>query len=479
MKKILFTLVSLILPLAALSAQDGFRAAYFMKGYQYAHKMNPAFAADRNYLGVGTGRIGVQTQSNLGASTFLYPSSGNQTVTFLNEEISSDRFLRQLRKDNPFHTDIHVDAFNLGFYTQGDKFHTISISAHVQERASLPYDLFRFLKDGTTDGAAYDLGGVAARLQGYAQVAYGLSMPLTDGLRVGGKVKALVGLARADARFDRFDVQLSSDRWAVATDGRLTAANVPSSASGNDIAIQDIFDFDQYTVDNLRPSGFGLAVDLGASWDVLPWLQLSASVLDIGLMHWKLDSRLKTSGTWEYTGLEEIDLQDDGSFSEQIEAKFDALSALTRFSQGGDGKGTSLLPVTAYVGAKAHPCDWFSAGLLGTGRLEGRYSWAELRGALNLEPAYWFGLTAGAAYGTFGPKLSSAMNLRLGLLALFVGAELSSPYYVTKNGAAFNWNSFKKGDDYPLPRDNMNLGLTVGVNMVFGRSARQRAALGE
>lgn len=481
-----YTLLIAALFLAALSApaQNAFRGAYFMDTYLYGHTMNPALTANRGYASLALGHIDLQTQSNMGVSTFLYPTGSGSVNSFLSESVSAEQFLGKLRKNNIENANVQLDVLNFGFWTKKDQFHSFSLSAHVIENASVPYDLFRFLKTGSSDGNEYSLAGFGERARAYAQMAYGISFPVTDQLRIGGKVKALVGLAYEDVRFDRIDVTLSGERWAVQTDGRMMASNLPVTKSSGSVGVRDLLDVEQLEdIDwsQFRPSGFGAAIDLGTTWDVLPWLQLSASITGLGFIHWKMDANRTTQGSWTYTGFDNISFEGNDNLQAQLDAKFEELNELLRFSPSSGGKAPAdFLPATFYLGAKAKPCDWFSAGLLGTARREGQYSWAEVRGALNVEPTHWFGISGSAAYGTFGPKFSGLMNLRLGPFALFLAGELSSPYFVsTEPRAQHKLKDYFLGDVTALPRDNLNVNLMIGLNLVFGRKVGVRVPVVE
>ena len=53
MKKIIIS-IAIILSLSAmtLNAQQNLRTGYFMDGYTYAYKMNPAFQGERGFLAI-------------------------------------------------------------------------------------------------------------------------------------------------------------------------------------------------------------------------------------------------------------------------------------------------------------------------------------------------------------------------------------------------------------------------------------------
>ena len=475
MKKTVLIFAGLILALSGAEAQDAFRGAYFMDTYLYGHTMNPALTANRSYASVGLGRIDLQNQMNLGATTFLYPTS-NGLVSFLSDQVTSEEFLSKINRHNVQNTNVQLDLLNFGFWTRSKQFHSFSLNIRVAENISVPYDIFRFLKDGSTDGTDYDLSGMGLRLRSYAEAAYGISFPVTDEIRIGGKVKALVGLAYGDARFDRLDVTLSGERWSVASEGRLLSSNLPVTKDNQPVRIEELLDLDGFEPASLRPTGFGAGIDLGATWDVLPWLQLSASMTDLGFLRWNMDQST-AKGNWEYTGFENISFEGENDFDAQLEAKMDELRNLIEFRRTGSATGMDILPFTFYAGAKMKPCDWFSAGLLGTMRSEGSFSWSELRGAINLEPCHWFGWSGSAAYGSFGPKYASVLNLRLGPFALTFGGEITSPFFVSSDPrATHTWEDYVNGDVVAIPRDNLNVNLMVGLNLVFGKTPARRNA---
>ena len=478
MRKIASILAGLVLAALTCGAQDAFRGAYFMDTYLYGHTMNPALTANRSYASVALGNIDVQTQTNLSAMTFLYPT-GSGVVSFLSDAVSSEQFLKKIHRHNTEQVDLRMDLINFGFWTASGQFHTFSLNLRVAESIAVPYDVFRFLKDGSTDDNHYDLSGLGLRARAYSELAYGISFPVTEGIRVGGKVKALVGLAYADARFDRFDVTLSGERWSVSTEGNALSSNMPVTQTNQPFRPQEFLDLEGFDFASLRPSGFGAALDLGATWDVLPWLQLSASVTDLGFLSWKMD-RSSTQGSWDYTGFDNIPFEGEGDLQDQLDAKMEQLNKLLEFRRTGTSSAMDFLPATFYVGAKAKPNDWFAAGLLGTMRRQGAYSWSELRGSVNLEPCHWFGWAGSAAYGSFGPKFASMLNLQLGPIGLSLGGEVTSPFFISSEPRAkHSIQDYFEGNVIAIPRDNFNVNLMLGLNIVFGKTPAKRNHTGK
>lgn len=147
----------------------------------------------------------------------------------------------------------------------------------------------------------------------YAEIAFGHAREINERLTVGAKVKALVGLAKATMHIDELNILASQDKWTITPknaelymsakglivptkgetgnyqeDDYILDANgdrTPILKDGTDGQISyDDIDFD---TDNLGPTGFGMAIDLGATYKLNDEWTFSASLLDLGFISWK------------------------------------------------------------------------------------------------------------------------------------------------------------------------------------------------
>ena len=86
---------------AGASAQQNLRTGYFLDGYIYKYKMNPAMAPERGFFALPVmGNIGLGVETNLGLSTFVYPTSQGGLTTFLSPRVSSEDFLKNIADNN-------------------------------------------------------------------------------------------------------------------------------------------------------------------------------------------------------------------------------------------------------------------------------------------------------------------------------------------------------------------------------------------
>ena len=132
MKKALYYLsASVLLLIGSISAyaqQNNLRTAYFLDGYTYRYKLNPALAPERGFFAFpALGNLGIGAESNLALSTFLYPTTDGKMATFLDDRVSAEEFDKKIRKRNNLNVNTNLSILSFGFRT-GDAFHTVDLS---------------------------------------------------------------------------------------------------------------------------------------------------------------------------------------------------------------------------------------------------------------------------------------------------------------------------------------------------------------
>lgn len=102
----------------ANAQQNNLRTAYFLDGYTYNFKLNPALAPERGFFSIpAIGNLGVGVESNLALSTLLYPTADGQMMTFLDDRVSAEEFSKKIRKRNNINANANIDILSLGFRT--------------------------------------------------------------------------------------------------------------------------------------------------------------------------------------------------------------------------------------------------------------------------------------------------------------------------------------------------------------------------
>ena len=339
-KRIVISASALLLGLVPAMAQQDFQTGYFLGGYQYAYRLNPAFQGEQNFLAVGVGNVGLNTTSNVGITDFLYVKNG-KTVTFLNDAVTAAEFLGNINPINSLDASANVNLFSSGSWKKDkNQFSTFDITLKSANSVSLPADLFRFLKEGTANGTTFDLSGTGVRSNNYLEIAYGVSRNFNNLIAIGVRLKGLVGLADLNAKMENLTMTLANDKWQFKGDGKLLlsspAVTMQTKADGT---------YDYSTIglpspitSKLAAVGLGGAIDAGVSINLLPWITLSAAVLDFGVMRWghEIVGVTDSAGyTWEPSKGEEIDLMGGESGGSGMDGEMDkikeALSNMYQF----------------------------------------------------------------------------------------------------------------------------------------------------
>lgn len=387
MKKRILTLVAVLLASAA-AAQN--TTAYFMEGTTFRSQLNPAFAPLQGYVNIPVlGGVSVNMNGNLSLDRILYPVNGS-LVTLLDGAVPAEMALDGLHSRNLLGLDTRVNLIGFGSFTRNHRnFWSFDLNLRVMTETHLPYELFDFLKRGQST-TIRDIGVYA---ESFIEAGFNYSMPITDKLYVGARAKFLVGAGRAHLNIDRFDVSLNEDSWTADASGRIDV-----SAAGLDFETtptsdgRETFQLDDADYSFKGPAGYGFALDLGATYQVLPDLQVSLAVNDLGFICWsKSDTR---------TGVMNKDLNFEGVViggPDAPEADFDL--GEFEFETAAAPATTKMLRATINAGVEydllRHK---LGLGLLYNVRLWKYKALHNLMASVNYRPIRWFTLTGSYSF---------------------------------------------------------------------------------
>ena len=297
MKKI-YTLIAAALLATGAAAQNP--TAYFMEGSTFRSQFNPAFAPLRGYVNIpAIGGVNINVGGNIAVDNILFSRDG-KLVTLLDSSVSAADALSGLKQNNLLGMDFRMNVIGFGAFTKTHKnFWSFDLNVRVNEDANLPYSLFEFIKLGK-EGQIRNFG---TSTDSSLEAAFSYSFPLMDDrLYIGIRGKFLAGLARAQVTYDRFDISLREDRWAVLTQGTLdlTAAGAKVETDPD----SETFEIGDLDFKPTKPAGYGFALDLGATYDILPNLQASLAVTDLGFISWSKKNSVMGVSTQEteFTG---------------------------------------------------------------------------------------------------------------------------------------------------------------------------------
>lgn len=443
---------------ATASAQHNFRTGYFLDGYVYKHKLNPAFASDRGYFAIPVaGQISAGVETDMALSTFLYPDGNGNLVTFLDPSISAEEVMDGIKTNNPLNVNLDLPVISLGFHA-GKSFNTLDLSLKTDVRSNIPGSLFSWAKQY---GNTLDMSKFGLNADARLELSYGYSRQIGEKFRFGFKLKFLAALAKASYNMDQMILTANEDAWRVTSQGSGYFYAPGIGFKKDDAGVITGLDVPHYEdiIDAaLMSRNFGGAIDLGITYDIFKWMTVSASVTDLGVVGWNGLTKIGSNeSSVEYAGFENIG-GEDLDMGEQFGALGEELlAAISPKVYSTDEKLMDMLSMTAHVGLEVRLPFYkrFSVGALGTYRFDGPYSWWEARGSVNWALFRWLSFSGSYAQSTYGESYGGALNFHPNGINIFVGVDSFKP--------ALNMTK-----QY-VPVDSFNTTLAVGVNFAFGK----------
>ena len=392
------------------AAAQEIHTSYFMESSTTRHEMNPALL-DKPYVTMPILPIGyfnIGTTGNIGLKNFVYKMedgwqgygmNNNNLTTFMHPNVSADDFLGGLKDNNRLSVNLKYQLFGIGFNAWGG-ISSLELNLRSNTNIALPKDLFEFMKTAG-EKTDYDISDVGVRSENFAELALGHSHKINDKITVGGKVKFLFGLGYADVLAEGLKLHLSDDKWAITGDVNASASLMDSelefekeSKNDPETGRQRVKGIDEFKG---GLSGFGMAFDLGATYQVLPDLKVSAAITDLGFINWKNTHKASSAGEWEFDGFDNIYVSGDKGqdneyeISNQFEALGDDLGDMFAVYYDGKKSESKSLAATLTLGAEYTLPVYrnLKFGFLYSSRMAGRYSYHQGVFSANIAPTKW------------------------------------------------------------------------------------------
>lgn len=444
------------LTLVATSAMAQYNeSAYFTQGNLYRHEMNPALAADdsqKSYVSMPfLGNMAMGVKGNLGIENFLYKKNG-KTVTFLHPDVSASEFLGDVKDKNKFLEDFKMQIFGVGKKTSYG-FNTFELNLRENVSLVVPGSFLELAKEGLTN-RTYDISDLSAHADAFVELAFGHSRKLNDKLSVGAKLKVLLGAGNVDLNVNKAYLTAGADGNYTATVDAEIHGNVKGMQFKNK---QGKDELDKADVDGAGLGGWGLAVDLGATYKFNEDWTFSAALIDFGFINWNTDAVAKANGTHnvkvgDYSYLSSPHGFTDGSGKDLDDAFTDIKDVFQLKADGDNGSRSKMLAATLNFGAeyKAPFYDPLTFGLLNTTRINGNYTWTDFRLSANVAPAKFFSAGLNFSAGTFGTGIGWILDLHPKGIGLFISMDHMFGK-LAKQGAPLNSNGeFAMGLNFPF-----------------------------
>lgn len=438
---------------AAGAGAQNLNSGYFNDGYLYQHELNPAFGNDRGYISFpALGNFNLAINGNLGVNDLIYKKNG-KTVTFLNESVSTNEFLKNISENNKFGLDMKMQLLGVGFKGLGG-YNTIEFDVRANSAICIPNTFLIAAKEGLTN-KAYDFSDLAATASAFAEVGLGHSHQLNDRFRIGAKLKFLLGVANADLNINKAVLDLNEDGYSLTTDAEVEL-NMKEAEFTHEINENTNHKFVS-GVENVKAgiSGVGVAFDLGAEYKITDNLGVSVAVLDLGFINWNKNYLASTNGSKTVNTKDYVfDVDSDGDdIEDDLERFGNDLSSLYELEDKGD-TGSKMKGLGATINAGVEYVtpfyDKLSVGLLNTTRLNGNHTWTDFRLSANVAPCSFFSASVTGGLGTFGASFGWLISIHPKGFSLYAGMDKMLGK-LSKEGVPLSSNAhFCMGINFPF-----------------------------
>lgn len=448
MKRLLLPVLLFILSSTAL-AQD--MTSYFVDGSTKRSQLNPALAPLKGYTNIPfIGDISVGVSGNVPFGALLFNQDG-VLKSFSDNAISTDAVLSQLGARNDISINSRIGLVGFGKYTRNRRdFWSFDLAFSIDAEVNAPRELFSFLKGGE----AVDIQDVRVSLQSYADASFNYSFRVAKRLYLGFRAKAIVGMMGTDLALDRFAVSTGMNNWYADVSGSLEMNGISDELqTGDSISFEELSDYIDIT-NMVKPSGYGGAIDIGATYDLTDWLQLSASVGDLGFIKWGNNSTRRFAFE-QHVSSDDVTIVDGKvEYPEDINFENVKLTVV-------DGKAsTQRLTTRINVGADFEFLNHrLGVGVLYNARIAANRTYHTLMGSVNIHPLRWLGVTA--AYSVLDNK-AGAVSLALNLCPGWINFYVATDVLLNKHIA------------YMIPERGSRANVTFGLAIPMGRWGERR-----
>ena len=271
--------------LFALTSFAQLRTSYFMEGTYFRTDMNPALTPDKGYFTLPViGGMGTSINNNfLSVDNFVY-KVGSETVTALDSRVPTADFIKKLPKTGFFNFNSQISLLSVGFNARKmfwDFGVNVKMSADVSMDKSLLYAL-KSIGNGT-----YNLSAVGFDTNVYTELYVGAARNVNDWLRVGAKVKGLVGIENTHGQLSDSYISVTRSQIDASIYGTMRGSGAVINPS---FTLDEEMDFGDMIITDpsqINVKSGGVAIDLGAEVRFFDeHLRVSVGVTDLGFICW-------------------------------------------------------------------------------------------------------------------------------------------------------------------------------------------------
>lgn len=475
MKKIISVVSTMLVTVSSAFAQMP-STLYFMDQNPLIHNFNPSFQpTDKMYIGMpGLSLVSVNAgNSKLAFEDIYVPRTidgKNTTVLFLHPEAKNElrNVMNKISPRDRIFADYNVQLLNFGMRIKDKSYVSFSFSNRMEMNTILPRELFKAAlmseENGSDSEYSFGLGKFSSTMNCYSELAFGYSYAFSDRFQVGAKLKYLIPHAGYRTDFKDIDLYVSKDEWRFTGDGEIDASMPGLEIYQDEAGKIDSVDFndDVKSGDFTKSKGAGVALDFGVTYTPIKNIKLSASVLDLGFVHYGKElHKVKKQGDFIYNGLkydiDDIHERDSADLWDPYQEMLDNMYVVDE-SEGYN----SMLTAKALLGVEYS----FYENKMSVGALSKTYflrgcASEEIMLAYNYRPSRIVEATASytVTNGMFS-NIGLGVNLNLGPVNLFLAADQIPLRYA-------------KGGGKTIPTRTRAANFAMGLNFLIRDKERE------
>lgn len=436
MKNSIKYIIICLLAIATTGKAQNTNTLYFMDNIAERNNINPAFTPNCTfyldfiflpnlYMNFGN--------NNFILNDFLYKQNGRPAL-FLNSQQNINKFYKGLNPTTEIKFNLGLNILSFGFKVNKHYF-TFDMGINAEAYTYIPRDIFKLALYGAQDPYnlnRFDFSSLGIDASLYSKVGLGYMYQINDKWQIGAKAKFLMGYANISSKIDKMELGVSRQSWTLETNGVINAS-LPIQFNTNEDGSIDASSVNLLETNELisllyKPAGFGGAIDLGATYQPIKNLTVSASITDLGFIHWRRNSLSGSmKGSHEITELIDYTVGDSLD-TEQITDMLTQLGENIINSIKTDGTEhtySTMLRANFYTGIEYGILkNSISFGAINRLTFNNRRITDEMTLAVNFRPLNWLKATidysfTNGRWGNFGLGL----NLRSGIFNMYILAD--------------------------------------------------------
>ncbi|MFT5600619.1 MAG: hypothetical protein ACI9N1_000855 [Flavobacteriales bacterium] len=345
------TSILFILTLNSIYAQKDF-LLYGLDNVAQSQYVNPAFGTNsKAYFSFPL----LNQSVGLSHSGFQFNHLVHQRAEDDSLVLKPDIAISKMTSINYLTSDIQNELFSMGFSVK-KTFFSLSVVNKLQTRFMYPKDLFTIAFEGNGKsllGKRASFDGMGVDALSYLEIGVGFNREINDKLKIGGRLKYLNGMANIHTRKSDLGVFTDETTFDLTVDGsfEINSSNIEQFTGTNGV-IQ--------TSDFIGKNK-GVGIDLGAVYKLTDKIELSASVVDLGVISWKSNVKSYETNNFEFR-FEGVDMEQFLSDSSDVLQTFvDSLETSFTVSENEEAYRTGLY-TRVYIGGKYSLTEKVSVG---------------------------------------------------------------------------------------------------------------------